>query len=52
LPGIVVLGGGVIIQASGSMVGAVGVSGAPDGKSDEKCALEGIEAIQELNVGT
>jgi uncharacterized protein GlcG (DUF336 family) len=48
LPGILVLGGGVIIQASGSMVGAVGVSGAPDGKSDEKCALEGIEAIQEL----
>ncbi len=48
LPGILVLGGGVTIQASGSMVGAVGVAGAPDGKSDEKCALAGIEAIQEL----
>lgn len=35
LPGILVLGGGVTIQASGSMVGAVGVAGAPDGKSDE-----------------
>jgi uncharacterized protein GlcG (DUF336 family) len=48
LPGILVLGGGVIIQASGSMVGAVGVAGAPDGKSDEKCALAGMESIQEL----
>ena len=48
LPGILVLGGGVIIQASGSMVGAVGVAGAPDGKSDEKCAMAGVEAIQEL----
>ncbi|MBT3017828.1 MAG: heme-binding protein [Candidatus Thiodiazotropha sp. (ex Clathrolucina costata)] len=48
LPGILILGGGVTIQASGSMVGAVGVAGAPDGKSDEKCALDGIEAIQEL----
>ena len=48
LPGILVLGGGVIIQASGAMVGAVGVAGAPDGKSDEKCALAGVEAIQEL----
>ncbi len=48
LPGILVLGGGVTIQASGSMVGAVGVAGAPDGKSDEKCAMAGVEAIQEL----
>ncbi|MCK5394526.1 MAG: heme-binding protein [Gammaproteobacteria bacterium] len=47
LPGILVLGGGVTIQASGSMVGAVGVAGAPDGKSDEKCAQAGIEAILE-----
>lgn len=48
LPGILVLGGGVTIQASGSMVGAVGVAGAPDGKADEKCALAGVDAIQEL----
>ncbi len=48
LPGILVLGGGVVIQASGSMVGAIGVAGAPDGKSDEKCALAGVETIQEL----
>ena len=48
LPGILVLGGGVTIQASGSMVGAVGVAGAPDGKLDEKCAMAGVEAIQVL----
>jgi uncharacterized protein GlcG (DUF336 family) len=48
LPETLVLGGGIIIQASGSMVGAVGVAGAPDGNSDEKCALAGTEAIQEL----
>ena len=47
LPGILVLGGGVIIQAEGSMVGAVGVAGAPGGDMDEKCANAGVEAIQE-----
>lgn len=30
------------------MVGAVGVAGAPDGKADEKCALAGVNVIQEL----
>ncbi len=47
LPGILVLGGGLIIQAGGSMVGAVGVAGAPGGEMDEKCALAGVDAIQE-----
>lgn len=41
LPGLLILGGGITVQASGSMVGAVGVAGAPDGKTDEKCALAG-----------
>ena len=45
LPGILVLGGGVIIQAEGSMVGAVG---SPGGEMDEKCANAGIEVIQEV----
>jgi len=47
LPGILVLGGGVVIQAGGSMVGAIGVAGAPGGEQDEKCANAGVEAIQE-----
>ena len=39
------IGGGVPVQAAGSMVGAVGVSGAPGGQLDDDCARAGIEAI-------
>ena len=45
--GILVLDGGVPIQAAGSMLGAVGVSGAPGGDIDEDCALKGVERVQE-----
>src|SRR4051794_13202664 len=38
LPGAVIIGGGVTIEAAGSLVGAVGVSGAPGGDADEACA--------------
>ncbi len=41
------LGGGVPIEASGSIVGGIGVSGAPSGEADNECALEGIEAIMD-----
>jgi uncharacterized protein GlcG (DUF336 family) len=47
LPHVVVLGGGVIIEGGGQMLGAIGVSGAPGGESDEVCAKAGIAAIQE-----
>lgn len=40
------LGGGVLIQAGGSMVGAVGVSGAPSGEEDAACAEAGLDAIR------
>lgn len=39
------LGGGVPVEANGSIVGAVGVSGAPSGRIDDKCGRAGIEAI-------
>lgn len=39
------IGGGVPVQAAGSMVGAVGVSGAPGGQLDDECARAGIAAI-------
>lgn len=39
------LGGGVPVEAAGSIVGGVGVSGAPSGQADEDCALAGIEAV-------
>ena len=47
LPGAVVLGGGLIIEAGGSLVGAVGVSGAPGGDADDACAKAGIEAVRD-----
>jgi uncharacterized protein GlcG (DUF336 family) len=47
LPGAVILGGGVVIEAQGSLVGAVGVSGGPGGDADEACAKAGIEAVRD-----
>jgi uncharacterized protein GlcG (DUF336 family) len=47
LPRVVVLGGGVMIEGGGQMLGAIGVSGAPGGEADEACARAGIAAIQE-----
>ena len=48
ISGVVMVGGGVGIEAAGSTIGGIGVSGAPDGKLDEDCANAGVEAIQEL----
>jgi uncharacterized protein GlcG (DUF336 family) len=48
LPGVVVLGGGLPVEAAGSLVGGIGVSGAPSGQLDEDCAREGIDAIAEM----
>ena len=47
LPGVVALGGGVTVEAAGSLVGGVGVSGAPGGEADEACAKAGIEAVRD-----
>ncbi len=41
------LGGGVPVDVHGSIVGAVGVSGAPSGEIDDACARVGIAAIQD-----
>lgn len=40
------VGGGRMIEAGGSLVGAIGVSGAPNGDIDDQCARAGIEAIE------
>jgi len=45
LDGIVVSAGGLPITASGNILGGVGVSGAPSGKTDEKCAQAGVDAV-------
>jgi uncharacterized protein GlcG (DUF336 family) len=47
LPGVAIIAGGVTIEAGGSLLGAVGVSGAPGGDADEACAKAGIETIRE-----
>ena len=41
------IGGGVMVEAGGSLVGAVGVSGAPGGEEDDACAKAGIAAIED-----
>ncbi|MCC6608316.1 MAG: heme-binding protein [Burkholderiales bacterium] len=46
-PGVVAIGGGVMIEAGGAILGAIGVSGAPGGKEDEACAVAGIAAIRD-----
>ena len=43
--GLIFSAGGVPINAGGRILGAVGVSGAPSGTLDEKCAQSGIDAI-------
>ncbi|MDR6660226.1 uncharacterized protein GlcG (DUF336 family) [Tardiphaga robiniae] len=47
LPNVVIIGGGMMIEGGGSMLGAIGVSGAPGGDADEACAKAGIAAIQD-----
>lgn len=43
--GLVFSAGGLPITAGGSIVGGVGVSGAPSGEQDERCARAGLDAI-------
>jgi uncharacterized protein GlcG (DUF336 family) len=47
LPRVVLLGGGVMIEAGGSLLGAVGVSGGPGGEEDENCGKAGLDAIRD-----
>ena len=47
LPGATVIAGGVMVEAAGTLVGAVGVSGVPGGDNDETCAKAGIAAIRD-----
>ena len=47
LAGATIIAGGVMVEAAGSLVGAVGVSGAPGGENDEACAKTGIAAVRD-----
>ena len=47
LPRVVAVGGGVKIEAGGSIIAGIGVSGAPSGDADDVCARAGIKAISD-----
>jgi uncharacterized protein GlcG (DUF336 family) len=47
VPRFIGVGGGVLIEAGGSIIGAIGVSGAPSGDADDVCAKAGIAAIKD-----
>lgn len=42
---VVAIGGGRVIEAAGSQVGGIGISGAPGGEADDACAKAGIAAV-------
>jgi uncharacterized protein GlcG (DUF336 family) len=43
---LVMSAGGVTVEVGGALLGAVGVSGAPSGETDEECAKAGVESVQ------
>jgi uncharacterized protein GlcG (DUF336 family) len=45
--GLAMMAGAVLIEAGGSVYGAVGVSGAPGGEIDESCAIAGVAAVSD-----
>lgn len=47
LPNVVMLGGGMLVEGGGAILGGIGVSGAPSGEADDKCARAGIDAIKD-----
>jgi uncharacterized protein GlcG (DUF336 family) len=44
-PGVAAVGGGLMIEGGGALLGGIGVSGAPGGDRDDDCAKAGIAAI-------
>lgn len=45
VPGVVMSAGAVPVQVAGNLLGAIGVSGAPSGETDEQCAQAGVDAV-------
>lgn len=46
-PRVTAVGGGIVIEGAGALLGAIGVSGAPGGDRDDSCARAGIAAVQQ-----
>jgi uncharacterized protein GlcG (DUF336 family) len=47
MPRIAMLAGGLVIETGGTLLGGIGVSGAPGGDKDEECAKTGLEAVRD-----
>lgn len=47
IPGYVFLGGGVPVEGGGSILGGIGISGAPGGAEDDACARAGLQAVED-----
>jgi uncharacterized protein GlcG (DUF336 family) len=47
LPRVAMLAGGLTIEAGGTLLGGIGVAGAPGGDKDEECAKAGLDAIRD-----
>jgi len=47
LPRVAMLAGGLMIETGGTLLGGIGVSGAPGGDKDEECAKAGLDAIRD-----
>lgn len=46
-PRVAAVGGGLMIEGAGALLGGIGVSGAPRGDRDDVCARAGVAAIQD-----
>jgi uncharacterized protein GlcG (DUF336 family) len=47
MPRIAMLAGGLVIETGGTLLGGIGVSGAPGGDKDEECAKAGLDAVRD-----
>jgi uncharacterized protein GlcG (DUF336 family) len=46
-PRVAMLAGGLPVEAAGTLLGGIGVSGAPGGDKDEECARSGLDTIRD-----
>jgi uncharacterized protein GlcG (DUF336 family) len=47
MPRLAMLAGGLVIETGGTLLGGIGVSGAPGGDRDEECAKAGLDAVRD-----
>ncbi len=45
MEGLVISAGGIPVNVAGNLMAGIGVSGAPSGEIDEKCARAGLDAV-------